>query len=234
MLRETGQTMLTKTMVMGMIERGGNLKLITMGKAVENLPNVQSTVKNNVDSDAVLITDSFAAYTGLNKTYAAHEVVNHSEQEYVRDSVFHTNTIEGAFSQFKRSIYGIYHQCTPKHLDRYCDETMYRYNFRKMKDSDRFNLSLTQTEGRLTWKKLVDKPNETPESKIQISFNPDVTQLSHKKNARPVVQLLNDEVIATFKTMLEAEAKTGIKWQNISRVVRGKKKSTGGYHWKYL
>jgi transposase-like protein len=108
-LRENGLTLKTKTMVVGMVERAGNLKLITMQK--DNSAKVlQPVVKENIDTDAVVITDSLGSYEGLKETFAGHEVVNHSDHEYVRDSVFHTNTIEGAFSQFKRSIYGIYHQ----------------------------------------------------------------------------------------------------------------------------
>jgi transposase-like protein len=232
-LREEGNTMNTKIMVMGMIERGGNLKLITMGKPNEKMSQVQQTIRENVDTDAVLVTDSFGGYNGLDNVFAAHEVVNHSEHEYVRDKVFHTNSIEGAFSHFKRSIYGIYHQCTPKHLSRYADETMFRYNLRKMTDASRFTLALQNVDGRLKWKDLTDKENETPESKIPISFPQNTFIPSHKKNAKPVHQILGGEIVATYQTLLEAQAKTGIKWQNISRVARGKKNTTGGYQWKY-
>ncbi|HUJ15029.1 MAG TPA: IS1595 family transposase, partial [Thermoanaerobaculia bacterium] len=36
--------------------------------------------------------------------------------------VVHTNGIEGAWSLFKRSVVGSYHQVSKKHLDRYLDE----------------------------------------------------------------------------------------------------------------
>ena len=153
-LREEGNTYNTKTMVMGMIERGGDLKLIPIGQS-NNQIAIQPAVKNNVNSEAVVITDSLGSYTGLDKTFAAHEVVKHREQEYVREGNIHTNTIEGAFSLLKRSIIGIYHQVTPKHLPRYCDETMFRYNLRKMKDADRFTYSIGKITGRLTYKDLI-------------------------------------------------------------------------------
>jgi len=146
-----GGTVQNKTMVVGMIERSGNLKLLAMGKET-GAGVIQPLVRANVDTDAVLITDSSYNYDGLNKEYAGHEIVNHSKEEYVRDSVIHTNSIEGAFSLLKRSIIGIYHQVTPKHLARYCDETMFRYNSRKMTDAARFSLSLTKLEGRLKYK----------------------------------------------------------------------------------
>ena len=82
--------------------------------------------------------------------------MNHTRGEYVRNTL-HTNSIEGYWSQFKQSIYGIYHQVSPKHLNRYCDENSYRYNSREITDMERFSVSLTQTEGRLTYKRLIGK-----------------------------------------------------------------------------
>ena len=42
----------------------------------------------------------------------------------------HTNTIEGFWSQMKRSIDGTYHCVSPKHLQLYVNEFCYRYNLR--------------------------------------------------------------------------------------------------------
>jgi hypothetical protein len=78
-------------------------------------------------------------------------------QEYVRDG-FHTNTVEGFFSLLKRQIFGIHHQVSPKHLQRYCDEMAYRFNSRKVKDTERFIASLKQTAGRLKYNDLIAKP----------------------------------------------------------------------------
>lgn len=232
-LREEGNTMTTKTMVLGMIERNGNLKLINIGKS-NNVVAIVPTVRKNIDKDAVLVTDSMGAYTGLEKEFAGHEVVNHSENEYVRDSVIHTNTIEGAFSHFRRSIYGIYHFCTPKHLSRYCDETAFRYNLRKMKDNARFTYSLQNVTGRLKWKVLTDKSKDTPDNKMAITFNPPEFKLNPKIYGRPVAQIKNGEIIALYNSLTEAEEKTGIKSQQISKVCRGLKKMTGGFQWKYV
>lgn len=40
-------------------------------------------------------------------------------------------SIEGFWSLLKHGIYGIYHQVSPKHLNKYCDEFAYRYNYKK-------------------------------------------------------------------------------------------------------
>lgn len=59
----------------------------------------------------------------------AHKSVNHSIGEYVRADV-HTNTVEGVWSPFKRSIIGAYHQISVKHMPKYLDEQAWRFDNR--------------------------------------------------------------------------------------------------------
>jgi hypothetical protein len=224
-LRENNLTLRTKITVMGMIEREGNLKLIALGKE-PNMNVLEPTVFDNVDKSATLITDSAGIYCNMKKEYAAHEIVNHGEQEFVREGNWHTNSIEGAFSHFKRSIYGIYHQVTAKHLSRYCDETMFRYNLRKMKDPTRFTFSLTQMEGRLTYKHLIKK------EEIQEKEKPYTVQIRDNFK-RPVLALKNGEVVARYESINEAARQTGAKKQNIFRVISGKRQTHHGFEWKY-
>ena len=227
-LRDNGDSYNTKTMVMGMIERGGNLKLIPIGSS-NNLTAIHPVIKENVDKDAVVITDSLATYKGLKNDFAGHEVVNHTENEYVRDKVIHTNSIEGAFSLLKRSIIGIYHQVTPKHLDRYCDETMFRYNLRKMTDASRFTHSLTNMEGRLTWNALVGaKPliKVMPEKK---SYYNKVEVHSGKKQ---VLQILEGEVIGKYDSISEAAKANNTSYTNIQMALKRGNKAVG-FNWDY-
>jgi transposase-like protein len=141
-----------KTGVMGFLQREGTLKLNVMDAD----KTLKQQVKDNVKPEALVITDGLNAYTGLADTYEGHEVVNHKKEEYVRGE-FHTNSIEGAFGLFKRMVFGIYHQISPKHSQRYCDEFTYRYNSRMIKDAERFTLSLRKAEGRLDYKTLVGR-----------------------------------------------------------------------------
>ena len=76
-----------------------------------------------------VFTDDFPAYKGIADEKTQHETVNHSADEYVRGDV-HTNSIEGAFSLFKRSIVGAYHQVSTKHLPAYLDEFEFRFDNR--------------------------------------------------------------------------------------------------------
>ena len=60
------------------------------------------------------------------------------------------------FSHFDRMQIGQYFSFSPKHLQRYCDEFIYRYNSRKMKDGDRWNNAMSKINGRLSYKMLVN------------------------------------------------------------------------------
>lgn len=140
-----------KIAVMGLLERDGKARLTIIGERT-----FKDVVRENVKPDALLITDTHLSYQGLSFEFAGHATVNHSQGEY-RNGIAYTNTVEGFFSSLKRSIYGIYHSVSPKHLEQYCSETSYRYNQRKISDKQRFVDTLTNTKGRLTYKKLIQK-----------------------------------------------------------------------------
>jgi transposase-like protein len=77
-----------------------------------------------------IMTDEFPAYRGIADADTRHETVNHHADEWVRGDV-HTNTIESAWSLFKRSVVGSYHKVSTKHLAGYLDEFEFRFNNRK-------------------------------------------------------------------------------------------------------
>jgi transposase-like protein len=140
-----------KIAVMGLLERGGNAKLTVIGQKT-----FKEVIRQNVSKDAIISTDTHLSYHGLDQEFAGHGMVNHSQDQY-RDGIFYTNSVEGFFSLFKRTIFGTYHQISPKHLHRYCNESNYRFNSRKIKDKARFTQFFANTEGRLTYKNLIQK-----------------------------------------------------------------------------
>lgn len=73
--------------------------------------------------------------------------MNHSKREYARGNIT-TNTVEGFFSQLKRSIDGTHHHVTRDHLQRYLSEFDYRYSTRKMSDGERTLRTIRQAEGK--------------------------------------------------------------------------------------
>lgn len=146
-----GRSTKTKTSVLGAIKRGGELK---MQSTVDNKSEtILPILRNNVAAQATIYTDEAKIYSKLSESYK-HDTVNHGISEYVRGNV-HTNTIEGAFSHFKRMIIGIYHHISPKHTDRYVDMFCFRFNTRKMNEGERMNDLLGMTNGRLTYETLI-------------------------------------------------------------------------------
>ncbi|MGH7900740.1 MAG: IS1595 family transposase, partial [Thermodesulfobacteriota bacterium] len=116
-----------KTPVFGMVERKGDVK----AKVVDNLKKktVKPLIENNIEQGSQVYTDEFLPYADVEKYGFNHDVIKHQIKEYVRGNV-HTNTLEGFWSQLKRSIHGTYHSVSPKHLQLYVDEFAFRYNYR--------------------------------------------------------------------------------------------------------
>jgi transposase-like protein len=124
-----------KQVVMGAIQRGGELRLQHVtGATVETFRDfIQANISDDVER---VMTDQHRVYpTALGKLVDRHETVNHIIKEYARGDVT-TNSIESVFSLFKRGLIGQYHKLSAKHLQRYLTEFEYRFNRRN--DSDVF------------------------------------------------------------------------------------------------
>ncbi len=67
---------------------------------------------------------------------ASHKADHNGFGEYVSGDV-HTNKLEGWFSLLKCRVNGTFHHVSNKHLDRYVDEFVFRYNNRNIIDSNR-------------------------------------------------------------------------------------------------
>jgi len=141
-----------KTPVLGMLERGGELRAMKV-ESVKGA-ELQGKVREHVEYGAVVMTDEWGGYRGLDKLYAHHKV-NHASGEYVRDEFIHTNGVEGAWSHFKRQVYGIHHWISGKHADLYVGEFTWRYNRRGEGEADRVNMLLGDVDGRLRYKDLI-------------------------------------------------------------------------------
>jgi transposase-like protein len=152
-----------KTAVMGILERGGEVRT----KVVVNRrkPLLQKEVRDNVKKGSALYTDALLSYEGLDAEYM-HQVINHAER-YVNGRV-HTNGLENFWSLLKRSLKGTYISVEPFHLFRYLDEQAFRFNNRKddddlpIHDGQRFERVMSNISGkRLTYDKLTGKNDST-------------------------------------------------------------------------
>jgi hypothetical protein len=109
---------------------------------------LKGAIRENVDRSATIMTDRFGSYLGIGDEFeGGHHTVDHGRGEYVRGDV-HTNTIEGYFSLLKRGIVGSFHHVSKQHLDRYCDEFSFRWNHRKISDSERTEVAIQAGEGK--------------------------------------------------------------------------------------
>src|SRR3990167_8203671 len=92
-----------KTPVIGMVERKGGVK----ANVVDDLKKrtVKPIISNSIEKNSEVFTDEFLSYQDIKKYDFEHDVIKHRIKQYVKGKV-HTNTIEGFWSQLKRSIHG--------------------------------------------------------------------------------------------------------------------------------
>lgn len=151
--KETHHGTSNKTIVMGMLERHGQVR----AKVIANTSNAQMrpAALEHIEFGSRVHSDLKGDAWQMPQHYI-HEMVNHDTEEYVRGNV-HCNGIENFWALLKRSIQGTYVSVEPFHLFRYVDEQAFRFNTRLPKtDAERFSYLLTKCVGkRLTYEQLI-------------------------------------------------------------------------------
>lgn len=140
-----------KKVVVGLIERDGKVILKHVSNA--STKNMVGFIKKHVPEGRIIYSDEHKAYSELKHNYT-HNTIIHSLRIYVSGDV-HTNTIENFWSVLKRGLYGIYHSVSDKHLERYLNEFASRFNSRDLKADERFNEFLKDSQGALSYKRLI-------------------------------------------------------------------------------
>lgn len=150
----TGNSIDIKTPVLALIEKNGHVVVKVLPYVSKK--GISKIIHDTIEKGSIMVTDSLNVYTHLrDSSFYKHVVVDHSKGEYVRNG-FSTNNAENFFSILKRGILGIYHFVSTEHLQRYCDEFALRYNTRKIADDERFDISLSNADGRrLKYKDLI-------------------------------------------------------------------------------
>lgn len=139
--------------VLGMIERGGRLRLVPVKD--EKVVILKPVSARTFTPKAFLQTDKAVVFVMLGRQlgFRGHRMINHIVS--YAEGLNHTNTIENAFSLLKRGIYGTFHQVSIKHLGRYCDEFSFRFNRRETQLRMFDNTLKNLTRGKvLTYRKL--------------------------------------------------------------------------------
>jgi len=122
-----GERYARKAPVFAAVERGGRVRAEAMPFA--GGADVRPRVTRLVKDTARLFTDDSKLYYRMDRQFADHRVINHSEKVYVYGNV-HTQTI-GFFSTLKNGIRDSYHSVSRKWLQGYLNEYAWRYNHRE-------------------------------------------------------------------------------------------------------
>lgn len=146
-----GRSLKDKIPVLGMVERNGKVN----AKVVPNTTadTLTKEIIRCVRDSANIYTDEYLGYHRICQFYM-HAIVRHNLSQYVDGAAF-TNNIEGFWSIVKRGLLGIYHFTSKKHLQRYLDEFVFRFNTRDYDENERFTKLLTNMTVRTRYKDLI-------------------------------------------------------------------------------
>ena len=111
-----------KTILFGMVERNGKVKVVTVKNRHQK--TLVPIMNNQISKKAVVHTDKYRVYKQLPRLGYKHHIKNNKD-------VF-TNCIEGYWGNFKKSILGTHTWVSEKHLQSYLDEFAFRHNNRKI------------------------------------------------------------------------------------------------------
>jgi transposase len=128
-----GRGPVDKTPVFGLAQRRkGEESGRIVAKVVDDAgaKSLMPHVRTKVLPESVVYTDEAAVYNNLENMGYEHDWVSHSNKVYVSGDV-HTNTIDGFWTHLKRGVSGVYRGVSPKHLQSYLDEYVFRYNNRE-------------------------------------------------------------------------------------------------------
>ncbi len=147
-----GRSTKTKVAVVGMVERNGKVRARSVAKVNGDI--LLPMLKSNIATSTTVYTDEFRGYAKVKYAFN-HLKVDHAKGKYVINEA-HTNTIENFWSMLKRSIIGIYHKVSPKHIDKYIAEASFRYNNRDKDAFGKFEELFKNINGRLTYQTLIE------------------------------------------------------------------------------
>ncbi len=154
-----------KEIVIGIKERGGDVRFFHAQDVKSG--TLARYIRENISPEAGMIcTDELTSYPGAVKQSGLnieHRTVNHTQREYVVGDVT-TNSIESAFSLFKRGLVGSYHRLSVKHLSRYLHEFQFKANNRRNPALFQDVLKGIAAKPRLPLRTLIDGPDAESQS----------------------------------------------------------------------
>ena len=136
----------SKTPVVALVERGGAVRTYPIANVSGR--TLRQAIRENVDPSARIMTDGFTSYRGVGTEFeGGHHTVDHSAREYARGDI-HTNSVESFFSRIKRSMVGVHHAVSKKHLHRYVTHMEFLHNHRESSDGERTMAAIQSADGK--------------------------------------------------------------------------------------
>lgn len=149
---ETGRAYPDKTPVFGMYNRDtGLVRAYAISR--NELKHINRQITYNVNFSSKIMTDDWLGYRGIDKIYDR-ESVGHGKWVYVNGDCT-TNRIENFWSHFKRGLNSTYIHVTPKHLNRYVQEFVFRFNNRNFGMQQQVENIIGNMVCRLKYKELI-------------------------------------------------------------------------------
>lgn len=122
-----GRNTKTKTIVMGLVQRNGKVRANVVPDV--KMRTLEAKIIEHVQIGTHLMTDELMSYSQIGKLFQ-HDMVRHSSGQYAKKGGINSNSVESFWALFKRGYIGTYHNMSKKHLQRYVDEFVYRFNNR--------------------------------------------------------------------------------------------------------
>jgi transposase len=122
-----------KTVVVGLVERGGAMKAMVAGDVKK--ATLRAIVNEHVEKGSVVSTDELRSYNLLTDDGYTHGAVKHGHREYAfydhKTGVnHHVNSVESFWKLFKDSVRSTHIRISPKYMNRYLGEFTFRANHR--------------------------------------------------------------------------------------------------------
>ncbi len=154
-----GKPVPKKIPVVALIERGGEARVRVVADVTAK--TLRPVLFTQASRKSALMTDESPTYQWIGREFYNHSTVNHSKGEYTDHCGFaHVNTCESFFAIFKRGIMGSFHSVSEAHLQRYASEFEFRWNHRKVTDTERAEAILKASKGkRLTYRRTDQATN---------------------------------------------------------------------------
>ncbi len=121
------------TMVQGLVQRNQHAVIVPIKDRTE--PTLKGNIDKYIKKKSYVMTDTAAAYGGLDCSDYSHFTLNHSKDEFSKGDGIHSNTIEGLWGNLKKVLYGIHHGVKKKNLMNYVSEFLIKYNLKQAKST---------------------------------------------------------------------------------------------------